>query len=89
MELRFPKESDSAALGAAFQAGAAVANVKRRSNTEKRREVTMEEYVSEQKIEMEDEIVVPKLDENTILLYREGRERYLGHATKLFGNKMT
>jgi len=88
-ELRFPKESDSAALGAAFQAGAAVANVERRSDNERRREVTMEEYVLEQKIEMEDEIVVPTLDEDTILLYREGRERYLGHATKLFGNEMT
>ena len=82
MELRFPKESDSAALGAAFQAGAAVDAA---SNEGKKR-LSMEEYILRQSIEMENEVVRPTSDEKTLQLYQEGREQYRVYSAKLFGN---
>ncbi|KAL7541987.1 hypothetical protein ACHAXR_011921 [Thalassiosira sp. AJA248-18] len=80
VELRFPKEKESAALGAAFQVGAAVNASK--NNVEKK--LAIEEYVLKQPIEMEDEVVLPSLDENTLQLYQEGRDRYCRYAAKLF-----
>eukprot|EP00579_Thalassiosira_antarctica_P015199 CAMPEP_0201951052 /NCGR_PEP_ID=MMETSP0903-20130614/56804_1 /ASSEMBLY_ACC=CAM_ASM_000552 /TAXON_ID=420261 /ORGANISM="Thalassiosira antarctica, Strain CCMP982" /LENGTH=616 /DNA_ID=CAMNT_0048494309 /DNA_START=28 /DNA_END=1875 /DNA_ORIENTATION=- len=83
MELRFPKESDSAALGAAFQAGAAVDAA---SSNEGKEKLTMEEYILRQSIEMEEEVVRPTSDGKTLQLYQEGREQYRVYSAKLFGN---
>lgn len=82
MELRFPKEKESAALGAAFQVGAAVENAARRKDGGG--VVRMEEYVERQLIELEDGVVVPTEDERKLRLYREGGERYRVYAAKLF-----
>ena len=79
IELRFPKEKESAALGAAFQVGAAVDAVRNKSGT-------MEQYISKQTIEMEDEVVRPTSDENKVKLYRDGMERYRTNSAKLFGS---
>jgi len=79
MQLRFPREKESAALGAAFQVGAAVDAVRNKSGT-------VEEYILNQSIEMEDEVVRPTSDKKVLQLYREGRERYRKNATKLFGS---
>lgn len=84
VELRFPRESDSAALGAAFQAGAAAHAA--RGSREGRKKLSVAEYVMEQSVEMEEEIVLPTSDAKALSLYRKGRERYRHNATRLFGN---
>ena len=73
IDLRFPKEKESAALGAAFQIGAAVEAAKVTQG-----KLSMEEYILRQSIEMEDEIVRlrPTTDEETIELYKDGKKRY-------------
>ncbi|KAL7546139.1 hypothetical protein ACHAWF_014915 [Thalassiosira exigua] len=80
MELKFPKEKESASLGAAFQAGAAF-NAARNDGATK---VSVEDYISLQQIEMEDEVVRPSSDGKTLQLYRNGREQYCRTAAKLF-----
>lgn len=80
MELKFPKEKESAALGAAFQVGAAVNVLRNKTDS-----TTLEEYILRQSIEMEDEVVRPTSDENILQLYREGKERYCRNAATLFG----
>jgi len=74
MELRFPLEVESAALGAAFQAGAAAAKV------------SVGEYVEGRNVEMEDIVVRPTKDEYVLELYRDGRRRYKEFSTKLYAN---
>lgn len=81
IDLRFPKEKESAALGAAFQVGAAVEGTKMTHG-----KLSMEEYILRQSIEMEDEMIKPTTDEETIELYKEGKKRYCNFATKLFGD---
>lgn len=81
-ELRFPKEKESAALGATFQVGAAVDSARKKGKSE----LSMEEYVLMQSIEMEDEVVLPSRDERTLQLYQDGRKRYCEYAAKLFGD---
>lgn len=80
VELRFPKESDSAALGAAFQAGAAVAATRHDGG----KKLKMEEYVLQQTIDMEEEVVRPTSEEKTLQLYKDGRERCCSYSAKLF-----
>lgn len=82
MELHFPKEKESAALGAAFQVGAAVEASRGTLNEG----LTMEKYISMQTLEME-EVVRPTMNEETRQLYKEGMERYCKYASKLFGIK--
>ena len=72
LELLFPMEPESAALGAAFQAGA-VANG-----------VTVETFVRGQNVELEDEVVKPTEDEETLNSYRDGLERYRTWSRSLF-----
>ena len=72
LELLFPMEPESAALGAAYQAGAVV------------RGVTVEEFVRGQKVELEDVVVKPTEDQKTLQLYQEGLERYRAYSRKLF-----
>jgi len=82
LELRFPKESDSAALGAAFQVGAAVTAAVRNEDEKSR---VMETYMSKQSLEMEEEAVRPTSDERVLQLYRDGRRRYCESSARLFG----
>ncbi len=72
LELKFPLEPESAALGAAFQAGAAASHM------------AVDEYVSKQKIAMEEDSVIPTDDQTTIKLYNESYERYKTNSRKLF-----
>ena len=72
MELRFPLEPESAALGAAFQAGAAATGT------------TVEQYVNDQKVVMEDTILKPTNDEKVLKLYQDALQRYKTMSTKLF-----
>jgi len=85
MELHFPKEKESAALGAAFQVGAAVEAS--RGTLIKEGLLTMEKYISNQTLEMEEEVVCPTVNEEMRQLYKEGMERYCKYASKLFGTK--
>ena len=72
VELTFPTESESAALGAAFQAGAAASGMK------------VDEYIAKQKVDMEDCVVTPTTDQAKLRLYRESMERYRMYSSKLF-----
>jgi xylulokinase len=72
VELTFPTEPESAALGAAFQAGAAATGMR------------VDEYIAKQEVEIEDCIVKPTTDEPTLILYRESLERYRLYSNKLF-----
>ena len=74
LELSFPLEPESAALGAAFQAGAAASGMQ------------VDDYVSKQNVSVEDVVVRPTDDEETLKLYRDGFERYMQHSRKLFGS---
>mmetsp|Transcript_7109 Transcript_7109/g.10409 ORF Transcript_7109/g.10409 Transcript_7109/m.10409 type:complete len:124 (-) Transcript_7109:150-521(-) len=74
LELSFPIESESAALGAAFQAGAAASGMK------------VDEYVSKQSVDVNDVVVRPTDDEETLKLYRDGFERYMQNSRKLFAS---
>ena len=60
--------------GAAFQAGAAITGG------------SVEDYVLQQEVAMEDAIVKPTTDENTLKLYKEAFERYKASSKKLFNN---
>ena len=64
--LRFPKKKESAALGAAFQVGAAV-DAARNNGIETT--LGMEEYILQQPIEMDDGVVHSTSDEQTLQLY--------------------
>ena len=72
VELTFPTEPESAALGAAFQAGAAASGMK------------VDEYIAAQKVFIEDRVVKPTTDESKLRLYRESLERYRQYSRKLF-----
>jgi sugar (pentulose or hexulose) kinase len=72
VELTFPTESESAALGAAFQAGAAASGMK------------VDEYIAKQKVDVEDCVVTPTTDQAKLRLYRESMERYRMYSSKLF-----
>lgn len=71
-ELTFPIEPESAALGAAFQAGAAASGMK------------VDEYVAKQSVEVEDVVVKPTKDEKTLERYRDGLKRFKEYSRKLF-----
>ena len=60
--LKFPVEAESAALGVAFQAGAAVTGK------------SVEEYVLDQKVQVEDDIVTPSYQNGQ--MYEEYSARY-------------
>ena len=72
LELTFPMEPESAALGAAFQAGAAAYGIK------------VHEFVSKQHVEMENITIKPTNDEKTLDLYRAALKRYRKFSRKLF-----
>ena len=69
--LAFPVEAESAALGAAFQAGAAAKGI------------PVEEYVARQKIELEPTVVEPNPE--NFHAYAEALDRYRRYGQKLFG----
>lgn len=77
VELRFPLESESAALGAAFQASASV-----EASTQKG--LTLRDFVLRQPIEMEDSVVTPTTDEVTRSVYQKGRRQYCDLANRLY-----
>ena len=77
VELRFPLESESAALGAAFQAAAAV-----EASTQEG--LMLRDFVLSQPIEMEDAVVSPTTDEETRSLYQNGRRQYCDLANRLY-----
>jgi len=70
--LRFPTNSESAALGAAFQAGAAECKI------------PVNEYVSQQCIPLEDIVIHPTLDSGTLALYRQAKMKYQESSERLF-----
>ncbi len=72
MELQFPLEPESAALGAAFQAGAAATGM------------GVEDYVNLQSIEMEETLLKPTKDKNIINLYEDALQRHKTMSKKLF-----
>ena len=74
MELRFPTEVESAALGAAFQGVAAVAGV------------GVREYVEGREMGIEECVMVPTDDDGVLEAYREGRQRFKDYATRLNSN---
>ena len=77
VELRFPTEKESAALGAALQAGAAI-HASRGLNC------SIEDYVVQQPIAMEEDVVTPTTDEETLRMYLDGRKAYCSFSAKLF-----
>ena len=72
VSLRFPLESESAALGAAFQAGSAVSGL------------SIAEYINRQKIQIEDVIVTPSTNKATTEMYQKAYQRYIEFSRKLF-----
>jgi xylulokinase len=72
LELTFPLESETAALGAAFQA-ASVFEGK-----------GLDYFVMKQNVEIENVTILPTIDEETIRSYREGYIRYRSLSRKLF-----
>ena len=72
VSLRFPLESESAALGAAFQAGAAASGL------------SVAEYIGMQKIHIEDVIVRPTTNKTTSEMYKKAYQRYIDLSRKLF-----
>ena len=72
VELRFPVEPESAALGAAFQAGAAVSNM------------NVDEYVLKQNVQMEEEVLTPTYDEKTKQLYADAFQAFKTVSRKLY-----
>jgi len=81
LELRFPREKESAALGAAFQAGAAVEALKQKCGG---KVVSMDAYVLEQNIDIEEDVVRPTTDTRILNMYRDGRERHFRYSQLLF-----
>jgi xylulokinase len=75
LELRFPLEPESAALGAAFQAGAAVTGI------------DVDQYVLKQKVDMEETVLKPTTDESTIQIYKDAFKKYKVLSKKLFVEK--
>lgn len=73
VELTFPTEPESAALGAAFQAGVCATGI------------PVNEYISQQTVAMEDCVVTPSTDESKLQLYRDAFASYKLYANKLFG----
>eukprot|EP00980_Cylindrotheca_fusiformis_P015924 scaffold4661_cov108-Cylindrotheca_fusiformis.AAC.7 len=67
-ELRYPLETESAALGAAFQAGAAATGA------------MVDDYVQKQNLERNPTVTVPKNHEE----YQDAFQRYKHFATRLF-----
>jgi xylulokinase len=76
LDLCFPLEAESAALGAAFQAGAAVAANECNQVGEDDVSVSVEDFVSKQQIDMEESVVKPTENEGVKQLYQEGLKRY-------------
>lgn len=72
LDLRFPREAETAALGAAFQAGAASKGV------------DISEYVLRQCIDLEDFVVKPSQDKAVTGLYKDALARYKGLLNKLY-----
>ena len=72
VSLRFPLESESAALGAAFQAGAAASGL------------SVAEYINMQKIQTDDVIVRPSTNKMTAEMYQKAYQRYIDLSRKLF-----
>ena len=72
VDLMFPTEPESAALGAAFQGGAVVKGL------------SVEDFVRKQNVEMEDTVVTPTNDDEVLTIYREGLKRYKKLSRKLF-----
>jgi len=72
LELLFPLEPESAALGAAFQAGAAATGT------------SVDIFISQQTVKMEDTIVKPTNDRKTLNLYKDALNKYREFSTKLF-----
>uniref|UniRef100_A0A7S3Q1G0 glycerol kinase n=2 Tax=Chaetoceros debilis TaxID=122233 RepID=A0A7S3Q1G0_9STRA len=71
LDLRFPLEPETAALGAAFQAGAAATSTK------------VNLYVSKQNVEIEEGIVTPSKDADIIQSYHDGFQRYMKYSRQL------
>lgn len=72
LELKFPLEPESAALGAAFQAGAAASGIK------------VDSYVLKQRVTMEEDVVKPTENEKVKQLYKDAFERFSMSTKKLF-----
>ena len=70
--LKFPVEAESAALGASFQAGAACSGK------------AVEDFVLEQNVKIEDEIVKPSYKDEMHEVYRVGYECFKKWSTKLY-----
>jgi len=70
--LKFPVEAESAALGAAFQAGAAFYNV------------PVDKYVMGQNVKVEDEVVVPSYEDKMDEAYSFGYESFQSWSRKLY-----
>ena len=71
LTLQFPKELESAALGAAFQVGAAVDDIQ-----------DVEKYVLKQKIDLEDCVISPNMD--NVDIYKKGYDKFKSFAKRLF-----
>jgi Sugar (pentulose and hexulose) kinases len=74
VNLLFPTEPESAALGAAFQAGAVATGV------------DIVQFIERQPVPMEDVMVTPTKDPTTLEMYRRARQRYREYSTKLFSS---
>lgn len=72
VDLKFPREAESAALGAAFQAGAAATGT------------PVDKYILEQPIDMEDTVIRPSNDREIVFAYQSALERYRTLSKKLF-----
>ena len=71
LELRFPLEPESAALGAAFQAGAAASKM------------DVDKYVLRQKVEMEEDVVKPTTDRKVKELDKGAYDRHRKLSRKI------
>ena len=74
LPLKFPTEPESAALGAAFQAGAASQGI------------AIHTFVSKQNVHFEDDVVEPTKDAEKILLYKEGLARHREFISTYYGS---
>lgn len=70
LKLQFPREMESAALGAAFQVGAVIENEE------------VDEYVKRQCIDLEENIVYP--NEDLVEVYKYGYEKFKIYSKRLF-----
>jgi len=84
VELKFPKEAESAALGAAFQA-AAVASSSNNGNDGDA--ISVDKYIMDQPIDLEDVVVRPTQDKDVLEAYQKAFKKYQTLSKALFDHQ--